>query len=72
MGILRGSLILVILIFAFIKHRSVLHKDSTEQNDMQRGKIWRFSHPTGCMLEYGESHCSATKQHETLNFFDFS
>ena len=48
------TVFMAIQIFGFIKHRTVLHENCTEQNDMQKGKICRLSHSTGCMIEYEE------------------
>ena len=48
-------------IFGFIKHRAVLHKDCTKPNNLQKGKIWRLSHSTGCLIENAQSHFSDAK-----------
>ena len=44
-----SNLFLAIHVFGFIKHRIVLHKDSTKQNDL---KIWQSSHSPGCVIKY--------------------
>ena len=64
------TLFLAIQIYGFIGHRTVLHKDCTKGNDRRKGKIWRMSNSTGCMIEYGKSYYSKTKQYETSNFSD--
>ena len=50
--------------FDLIKSRAVLHKDCTERNDILKGNIWRLPHSTGCVIEYGESHCREINQCE--------
>jgi len=45
-----------------IKCGTTLQNDCTEQNAINKGKIWQFSHSTGCVSEYRESHFSKMKQ----------
>ena len=64
-------LLLAVLMFGFVKHRAVLHTDCTEQNYIQKGKMWRLPQSTGCVIEYGESHCLETKQYGAPDVPDF-
>ena len=50
------TLVLAIQIFGFMKHRTVLRKDCTEQNGIQNGKNWKLSHLTECVIEYRENN----------------
>jgi len=61
------NLLLAIHVFSFIKHRIVLHKDCTEQNEIKEGKIWQSPHSTGLVTKYEESSCSEIK-HKTKKF----
>ena len=52
-------------ILASEHNETALQNNCIEQNDIQKGSIWQQSHSTGCMAEYGESHCSEMKQLKT-------
>ena len=43
------------------QNKTALQNDCIGQNEIQKGKIWQQSHSTGCVAEYGESHCSEMK-----------
>ena len=72
MGFRRASNIrLAIQIFGFIKHSTVRYNYCTVQNDIQKGEIWRLSHSTGCVIEYGESCCFDIKNTKLQNSLIF-